>query len=539
MEAEERQALSIDSQIKEMRGIAERDNLFISAVRTESHSAKDSGERPVFNRILQEVRLGRYNALLTWAPDRLSRNAGDLGRLVDMMDSQHLLEIRTFNQCFTNSPNEKFLLMILGSQAKLENDNRGINVKRGLRALVARGHWPGVPPLGYECDERKDYRGRLRVDVRRAPVIKQMFEKAAEGMSYRKICHWLKTELDFKSPRNKHITLSMTQLTIAKPFYYGEFEYPRGSKNWYKGSHTPIITKELYDKAQKELAKRRHIKSIFRRNLAYTKLMKCGLCGSGICGEEKYKELKDGSISKYTYYGCTRARNRYCELTYIREDILVDQLRDLVDSLSIDELGVRGQLDVEVDRMYRFHRDVMGQAEGYENGEQRDIDVKAYVKYLLREGTIEEKRHVLLNLKSKLVVKDGKVYMAETVPQEETPEPASSEKAIILEIEVNDPHFDRHIMGPERLEVDEPRELPGGFQLVYNGQDLPQTRKQGTLFHFAMIYTGEVNVAETVELLFEYLFQKRDVIKRMRVNRREIRIDKMEFSKVLSEEVRV
>ena len=50
------------------------------------------------------------------------------------MDSGRLLEIRTYGQKFSNNPNEKFLLMILGSQAKLENDNKMINIKRGLRA---------------------------------------------------------------------------------------------------------------------------------------------------------------------------------------------------------------------------------------------------------------------------------------------------------------------------------------------------------------------------------------------------------------------
>ena len=55
-EDEERQALSIDSQIKEMRQVAERDNLRITAVRTEAHSAKASGQRPVFNKIIEEIR---------------------------------------------------------------------------------------------------------------------------------------------------------------------------------------------------------------------------------------------------------------------------------------------------------------------------------------------------------------------------------------------------------------------------------------------------------------------------------------------------
>ncbi len=48
----------------------------------------------------------------------------DLGAVVDLLDQKKLVEIHTYSQRFTNNPNEKFLLMILGSQAKLENDNK-------------------------------------------------------------------------------------------------------------------------------------------------------------------------------------------------------------------------------------------------------------------------------------------------------------------------------------------------------------------------------------------------------------------------------
>lgn len=148
-EDDERQAMSIDSQIKEMNQMAVRDGLFIKEIRRESHSAKMSGQRPVFSSLLEDVRIGLFTGILTWAPDRLSRNAGDLGMLVDLMDSGKLIQIKTFSQSFSNNPNEKFLLMILCSQAKLENDNRGINVKRGIRAKCEMGWRPGMPPIGY------------------------------------------------------------------------------------------------------------------------------------------------------------------------------------------------------------------------------------------------------------------------------------------------------------------------------------------------------------------------------------------------------
>ncbi len=54
-EAEEKQALSIDSQIKEMGQIAEREGLNVIEIRRESHSAKESGQRPVFEEILKDI----------------------------------------------------------------------------------------------------------------------------------------------------------------------------------------------------------------------------------------------------------------------------------------------------------------------------------------------------------------------------------------------------------------------------------------------------------------------------------------------------
>jgi DNA invertase Pin-like site-specific DNA recombinase len=78
--------MSIESQVDEMTKIAERDGFKIKEIKRESHSAKSSGSRPVFVELLQDLRKGKFNAILTWAPDRLSRNAGDLGSVVDLMD---------------------------------------------------------------------------------------------------------------------------------------------------------------------------------------------------------------------------------------------------------------------------------------------------------------------------------------------------------------------------------------------------------------------------------------------------------------------
>src|SRR3989344_98126 len=100
-EAEDKQVLSIESQVKEMTALAQRENLHIVEIKREAHSSKEVGQREVFNQMLAEIKEGKYNCILTWAPDRLSRNAGDLGSIVDLMDKKQLVEIRTYGQRFT------------------------------------------------------------------------------------------------------------------------------------------------------------------------------------------------------------------------------------------------------------------------------------------------------------------------------------------------------------------------------------------------------------------------------------------------------
>ena len=203
----------------------------------------------------------------------------------------------------------------------------------------------------------------------RAHVIKMMYQLASEGWSHRKIKRWLRDELDFRSRNDKHLNLSTIQKILSTPFYYGEFEYPKGSGNWYKGKHAPIITKEIFDIVKDQTQKRRHHNFIYRKNFAYTKLMKCGLCGGNVTAEEKFKALKDGSISKYVYYGCTRSKDPKCKMLYIREEHLIQQLRDLIDRLSLDDLGIRGQFEREVERIHRFNCDVMGKPLTYTDEE--------------------------------------------------------------------------------------------------------------------------------------------------------------------------
>ena len=407
MEAEEQQALSIESRVKEMLALAEKENLKVIDIKREAHSSKEVGQRAVFNQMLLEIREKKYNGILSWAPDRLSRNAGDLGSLVDLMDKKLLLEIRTYSQRFTNNPNEKFLLMILGSQAKLENDNKAVNVKRGLKARCEMGYRPSMAPTGYLNEKNIDKKCQVRIAPKRAPIIKQMFEKVAlEQWSGRKVFRWLR-DIGFKTRNGKFLALGNIYLLLRNTFYYGEFEYPVGSGNWYIGKHIPIITKELFDKVQLSINEH-FIPKTESKEFAFTKLIRCGFCGSGITADEKFKKLKDGGVNRHVYYFCTKAKNIDCKNPAINEPDLINELIGLIDKIDLDELGVKSKIEQEIARFNKFRIGVLGYKKETHDTE---VDIRNYAKYLLREGTVIEKRELLSFLKSKLILEDKKIEL--------------------------------------------------------------------------------------------------------------------------------
>lgn len=406
-EEEDKQALSIESQVREMIKLAEQEHLDVVEIKRESHSSKEVGKRAIYNELLAEIREGKFDGILTWAPDRLSRNAGDLGAVVDLLDQGKLIEIRTYTQKFGNNPNDKFMLMILGSQAKLENDQKIINVKRGLRARCEMGYRPSTPPTGYLSEKHVDKRCQVRLDPKRAIVIRQIFEKVGnEGWSGRQTFKWLQKS-GFKTKSGKKLSLGNLYTVLRNTFYYGEFEYPTRSGNWYQGKHEPIITKELFDKAQMNLQDQ-YIPKTESKEFAFTRMIKCGHCGSGITADEKFKKLKDGGTNRYVYYMCTGAKDMDCKNQPINETLLIDELANLLDEVHMDEIGAKEKIADEIARYNKFRIGVLGMKTKEKSA---DIDIRNYAKYLLKEGNVTEKRELMSCLKSKLVLTDKKVSL--------------------------------------------------------------------------------------------------------------------------------
>ena len=171
------QALSIESQLVELRSLARKESLHIAGEFIEARTAKDPG-RPVFNRMIQTIQAGSVDGILSWHPDRLARNALDGGMIMFLLDTGKLSTLKFPTFWFENTPQGKFMLQIAFGQSKYYVDNLSENIRRGLRQKVRRGEFPQKPPAGYE---NEPLLRTIVVNRKISPRVRRVFRMAATG----------------------------------------------------------------------------------------------------------------------------------------------------------------------------------------------------------------------------------------------------------------------------------------------------------------------------------------------------------------------
>lgn len=138
----------------------------------------------------------------------------------------------------------------------------------------------------------------------------------------------------------------------------------------------------------------------------------CGLCGSGVTADEKFKKLKDGTTNRYVYYGCTKFKDKNCPCGYLREEELIEQLAGILDVVSLNEIGMKDRIRAEIESHNEFQESVLGQKS--QKVKVREVDIRNYAKHILRKRPVYEKRELLNNLRSKLVLQDKQITLLKT-----------------------------------------------------------------------------------------------------------------------------
>ncbi len=317
---EERQILSIESQITELREFARKEPLTIAQEFTESMSAKVPG-RLVFNRMLELAEREGPVGLLAWHPDRLARNSVDGGRIVYLLDTGKLSSLKFPTFWFESTPQGKFMLTIAFGQSKYYVDNLIENVWRGIRQKLRRGEFPAKPPVGYLNEPRLR---TIVVDPAKASLARQMFEAYASGRYNLPQLRALVASWGLVTRSRKPPALASVKRLLMNPFYVGLFNY---NGELYQGSHEPLIPRELFERVQEVMARRGRTHAKRKHLFPFVGLLRCGECGGAITAERQ---------KGHHYYRCTKKKGP-CRQPYVREEPLAAQLRQAVQTATLPD----------------------------------------------------------------------------------------------------------------------------------------------------------------------------------------------------------
>ncbi len=337
-ESEDRQVLSIESQVNEIQTLARKLGLTVSEVFKESMSAREPG-RPIFSEMVKRLNRGEAQGILCWKLDRLARNPIDGAQIIWAL-RQNGTKIITPNQTYSYNEDTTILMYLEFGMAQKYVDDLSKNVRRGNRAKLEKGELPGAAPIGYmNYTDQITKEVTLIPDKERFPIVRKMWDLMLSGTcSVREVVSTANIEWGLRTRKTKRrggkpIAFSYGYSLLTNPFYCGTIKRPEGK---FEHKYKRMVSRDEFDRVQEILGGKSKSRGK-KYEFAFTGLIRCGECGCSITAEEKSKFVKsDGLTHHYTYYRCTKKkRDAKCSQPTITVGNLEAQIADFLDRIHI------------------------------------------------------------------------------------------------------------------------------------------------------------------------------------------------------------
>ncbi len=318
---------SLPAQEKLLTEYAQRKNLTILKVFSVAESASGAKQRKIFGEMMEYMRKKGIQILLCEKVDRLTRNLKEAVMVNDWVETNDERQIHFVKQNLVIHKNsksdEKFRWDIEIVLAKKFIANLSEEVKKGQKEKIAQGGFPTKPPTGYKTTGEKGHKIHI-VDEKTAPLLKKMFELYATG-NYSVVS--LEDEmykLGLRSVNENKILQSRIYKLLQDPFYYGKM---RWNGEVYPAKHEPLISKDLFEKAQTILKRRGKTCLSTQHNYLFRSKIFCEGCG-GVLSWETQKGILYGHCNNHL-------KSRYCPIkTYIRENEVEEQIDTVFEKIA-------------------------------------------------------------------------------------------------------------------------------------------------------------------------------------------------------------
>ena len=291
---------SIEGQLRECKEYAERNGILVLQSYIDRALSAKTDNRPEFQRMIRDSAKGLFDTVLVWKLDRFARNRYDSAHYKSQL-RKNGVKVVSATESIADGPEGIILESMLEGMAEYYSAELAQKVNRGMRenALKARSNG-GTIPLGYRLDEKH----RLKIDPLTAPVVREVFQRYADGENLRTIIRSL-NERGIRTSRNYPFRHSSFNTMLKNRKYIGEYHY---KDVLIPDAVPPIISKELFERVQERMKKNQHAPARAKAEEEYlltTKLF-CGHCGRLMIGESG--KGRNGTIHRY--YKCAGAKRR-------------------------------------------------------------------------------------------------------------------------------------------------------------------------------------------------------------------------------------
>jgi DNA invertase Pin-like site-specific DNA recombinase len=249
-----KQETSIEDQRFYCEELVKKEELNVIRVVEEKKSAKVSGVRPLFNKLIDDTRTGKIDGIIAWHPDRLARNMGEGGQIIELVDSRTIKDLRFCTQQFSRDANGKMLLGLAFVLSKQYSDKLSDDVRRGNEKSHERGFAIGRTKHGYDINENGRYTKGKFWDL-----IQESFKMKLQGFTEPEIRDFLNKNgyiREIKNPHKQRAKQSMSPQKLNKIFrdrFYTGLSVMNGIEVYLPDLYEfhPIITEDEYWQIQR------------------------------------------------------------------------------------------------------------------------------------------------------------------------------------------------------------------------------------------------------------------------------------------------
>lgn len=313
-EEQAQHGFSIEAQKEKLDGACRLQDFEVAEVYVDDgYSGKDLN-RPAAQKMIADAKAKKFDLILVYKLDRLSRRLGDLIPLGEKLDTLGI-SIRSITEPFdTSNPPGKLLFNMLGSFAQFERELIGERTRLGIRKRLRTGRWCYLPPYGYAMD--KD--GRLSPKPDEMRLVQRIYRLCLDhNMGVLNITRAMRAEDKTTRRRGKWFRNSVWNI-LTNPLYCGYFNV---GGELVKAGHETAVSEEEFRRTQEVLKERTTVapRSLLSPNVL-TGQVRCGRCGSNMTTQRTQK-TQNGKLIFYYYYACVSNPER-CGMAYINAKYL-------------------------------------------------------------------------------------------------------------------------------------------------------------------------------------------------------------------------